>query len=66
MGRGPSRVEIEQLGIYGRPVRQVRHGSMFAEGPIIRQPDPTGELAMCAENQMLVLQQIPPPLRKVG
>jgi len=59
-------MEIEQLDIYGSPVCQVRRGSVFTEGPIIRQPDPTGELAMCAENQMLVLQQIPPPLREVG
>jgi len=66
MGRGPGRVKIEQLDIYGRPVRQVRRGSVFAESPIIRQPDPTGELAMCAEDQKLVLQQISPPLREVG
>jgi len=59
-------VEIKQLDIYGRPVSQVCCGSVFAEGPIIRQSNPTGELVICAENQKLVLQQIPPPLREVG
>jgi len=58
-------VEIKQLDIYGRPVRQVHCGSVFAEGPIIRQPNLTGELAISVENQKLVLQQIPPPLREV-
>jgi len=66
MDRGPSRVEIKQRNIYGRPVRQIRCDSIFAEGLVIRQPEPTGELAMCAENQKLVLQQIPPPLRELG
>ena len=46
MHRGPSSVKILELNVHGRPVYELRHYNMLAEGLIVCQSKTTTELTV--------------------
>ena len=47
-------MKIVKLNIHGRPVCELHHRSVLAEGLIVCQPNTTTELAVCAQDEKLV------------
>jgi len=43
-------MKVKQLDVNRRPIELIGCGGMFVECPIVGQPDPAGELAVCAQD----------------
>ena len=65
MNRGSRCIKIKQLRVHTRPVLELCGHCMLMKGPVIGQPNMAAKIQMCTEDEKLILQKVPPVVRKV-
>ena len=63
--RGSRCIKIKQLRVHTRPVLELCSHCMLMIGPVIGQPNMAAKIQMCTKNENLILQKVPPGVRKV-
>ena len=65
MNRGSRCIKIKQLRVHTRPVLELCGLCMLMKGPVIGQPNMAAKIQMCTKDEKLILQKVPPAVRKV-
>ena len=65
MNRGSRFIKIKQLRVHTRPVLELCGHCMLMKGPVIGQPNMAAKIQMCSKDEKLILQKVPPAVRKV-
>ena len=65
MNRGFRFIKIKQLRVRTRPVLELCGHCMLMKGPVIGQPNMAAKIQMCTKDEKVILQKVPPAVRKV-